>query len=165
MTISVVPIAAEQTDRILALDESHFLDLKSLDIAPAKLTRTIAALANASGGELYVGIDEQTVGGKKTRNWRGFSDPEAANAHLQVFDQLFPLGQYFSYVFLSSPICPGLVLQVCVNKTREITKASNRVVYLRRGAQTYRLLQMTGFVGFDSTREYRRSKRRLSMFQ
>jgi ATP-dependent DNA helicase RecG len=135
MTISVVPIAAEQTDRILALDESHFLDLKSLDIAPAKLTRTIAALANASGGELYVGIDEQTAGDKKTRNWRGFSDPEAANAHLQVFDQLFPLGQYFSYVFLSSPIGPGLVLQVCVNKTREITKASNRVVYLRRGAQ------------------------------
>ena len=47
----------------------------------------------------------------------------------------YSLGQYFSYVLLSSPIRPGLVLQVCVNKTREITKASNRVVYLRRGAQ------------------------------
>lgn len=135
MSISIIPITNEQADRILALDESHFLDLKSLDIAPAKLTRTIAALANASGGELYVGIDEQTTAGKKTRTWRGFSDPEAANAHLQVFDQLFPLGQYFSYAFLATSSDHGLVLQVSVNKTREITRASDGVVYLRRGAQ------------------------------
>ena len=135
MSIAVIPITNEQAGRILTLEESHFLDLKSLDIAPAKLTRTIAALSNASGGELYVGIDEQTVDGVKRRSWRGFSDTEAANAHIQVFDQLFPLGQYFSYVFLSSSIGSGLVLQVSVNKTKEITKASNGIVYLRRGAQ------------------------------
>ena len=135
MSITIVPISDEQARRILALDESHFLDLKSLDIAPAKLTRTISALANASGGELYVGIDERTVDSEKQRFWRGFSDPEAANGHLQVFEQLFPLGQYYSYLFLSSAIGPGLVLQVSINKTRELTKASDGVVYLRRGAQ------------------------------
>jgi len=135
MSVSTIPLIDEQAIRILALEESHFLDLKSLDIAPAKLTRTISALANASGGELYVGIDEEIAGVEKKRSWRGFSDMEAANAHLQVFDRLFPLGQYYSYVFLASPIGPGLVLQVSVNKTREITRASNGVAYLRRGAQ------------------------------
>jgi ATP-dependent DNA helicase RecG len=52
-----------------------------------------------------------------------------------VFDQLFPLGQYYSYVFLNSPIGPGVILQVSINKTREITKASDGIAYLRRGAQ------------------------------
>jgi ATP-dependent DNA helicase RecG len=146
MSISIVPISDEQARRILALDESHFLDLKSLDIAPAKLTRTISALANASGGELYVGIDERTAEDSgKHRFWRGFSDPEAANGHLQVFEQLFPLGQYYSYLFLGLAIGPGLVLQVSINKTRELTKASDGVVYLRRGAQNLPITEQEGF--------------------
>jgi len=69
------------------------------------------------------------------RSWRGFADAEAANGHLQAFEQLFPLGQYFSYTFLASDIGPGLVLQVNVNKTREITRASDGIAYIRRGAQ------------------------------
>jgi ATP-dependent DNA helicase RecG len=135
MPVSTVGITDDQARRILELEENHFLDLKAVDIAPAKLTRTIAALSNASGGELYVGIDEAITSGRKNRSWRGFSDTEEANAHLQVFEQLFPLGQYYSYIFLSSSVGPGLVLQVTINKTREITRASDSVVYLRRGAQ------------------------------
>jgi len=52
-----------------------------------------------------------------------------------LFEQFFPLGQYYSYTFLNSDTHPGLVLQININKTREITKASNNTVYLRRGAQ------------------------------
>ncbi|MGH7871530.1 MAG: ATP-binding protein [Candidatus Binatia bacterium] len=144
MAISIVPIMDDQACSILALEESHFLDLKAIDILPAKLIRTIAALANASGGELYVGIDEEVADGKKIRRWRGFADLESANAHIQVFDQLFPLGQYFSYLFLSSSIGPGLVLQVAINKTREITKASNGTAYLRRGAQNLPITTQEG---------------------
>jgi len=136
MSVTTTPISDDQARRLLAFDEGHFGDLKSIDIAPAKLTRTIAALANASGGELYVGIDEDENTGSKVRSWRGFADPEAANAHLQVFERLFPLGQYYSWSFLSSAIGPGLVLQVSINKSREIARASDNIVYLRRGAQS-----------------------------
>lgn len=135
MSISTVTITPEQGRRILAMDEGHFVDLKAIDITPAKLTRTLSAFANASGGELYVGIDEREDSDGKKRFWRGFRDPEAANAHVQVFEQLFPLGQYYSYTFLASDVGSGLVLQVNVNKTREITKASDQVPYLRRSAQ------------------------------
>jgi hypothetical protein len=135
MPISSISISDGQSQLILEMEESHFLDLKSIDIAPSKLSRTISALSNASGGELYVGIDEVIEHDQKKRYWRGFSDTEAANAHLQVFDRLFPLGQYYSYLFLSSSVGPGLVLQVSVNKTREITKGSDSVAYIRRGAQ------------------------------
>ncbi|MFN0156987.1 MAG: ATP-binding protein [Bacteroidota bacterium] len=135
MDFQILPITEDQANRILQADEGHFLDLKSKQILPSKLTRSISAFSNASGGELYVGIDETENSGKKTRTWIGFEDPEAANAHLQTFEQLFPLGQYYSYIFLHSPKYSGLVLQASINKTREITKASNGTVYLRRGAQ------------------------------
>ena len=135
MKINSDPISASQRDLIINAEESHFLDLKAIDIKPAKLTKTISAFANASGGELYIGIDENTVGDRKIRAWRGFPNQETANAHLQVFEQLFPLGQYYSYSFLSAEGCSGLVLHVNINKTREITRASDRVPYIRRSAQ------------------------------
>ncbi|MEH1927328.1 AlbA family DNA-binding domain-containing protein [Nostoc sp.] len=94
MSIQVEKINREQVSQILLSEESHFLDLKSIDIKPAKLTRSISAFANASGGEVYIGIDETEIDGKNQRTWRGFADQEDANAHLQVFQELFPLGQY-----------------------------------------------------------------------
>lgn len=159
MSIITVKITDEQGRRILAIEEGHFADLKSLDIAPGKLTRAVSAFSNSSGGELYIGIDETEVSGRKIRSWRGFRDTEAANAHLQVFEQLFPLGQYYSYTFLACALGPGIVLQVNINKTREITKASDGIPYIRRGAQSLpvtaqealkRLSLDKGIVSFES---------------
>ncbi|QIR39792.1 ATP-dependent DNA helicase RecG [Tolypothrix sp. PCC 7910] len=136
MPITLEKINDEQLNQILSSQESHFLDLKSIDIKPAKLTRSISAFANASGGEIYIGIDENEIDGVKYRNWRGFTDQEQANAHLQVFQELFPLGQYYNYTFLSCDGYSGLVLQVGIHKTREIVNAlDKRIPYLRLGAQ------------------------------
>jgi ATP-dependent DNA helicase RecG len=133
--MDVAGIQSEQVHRLLGLGEGHFGELKAIDISPAKLTRTISAFSNASGGELYVGIDEQEIDGVKQRSWRGFSNVEAANGHVQCFEQLFPLGTYYDYSFLAADGQSGLVLKVSINKTREMTKASDGIVYLRRGAQ------------------------------
>ena len=134
MAIETSEITAAQRDLILATDEGHFADLKSIDIKPAKLTKAIAAFANADGGELYIGIDEDKT--DQSRTWRGFTDPEAANGHLQAFEDLFPLGSDFDYVFLTVEGEPGLVLQVQVQKTKEIKCASDGTRYVRRGAQS-----------------------------
>lgn len=56
--IETKKITDEQKDGIVNLTENHFYDLKSKNIAPRKLTKTISAFANADGGDLYVGIDE-----------------------------------------------------------------------------------------------------------
>ncbi len=133
MPVEVQAVTAEQVAKILTLQEGHFVDLKAIDIRPGKLTQTIAAFANADGGELYVGIDELVAG--KTRRWRGFDTPEAANGHLQVFEALFPLGQDFDYTFLCADTEPGIVLQVVVRKTADIKRASDGRIYVRRGAQ------------------------------
>jgi ATP-dependent DNA helicase RecG len=133
MTIPVTTISKAERGKILCLAEGHFCDFKSLAIRPAKLTRTIAALSNAEGGEIYVGIDQDNTSGRTT--WAGFGTPEDANGHLQAFETLFPLGEGYSYTFLESSGDPGLVLKIDVGKSRDVKIASDGKVYVRRGAQ------------------------------
>jgi ATP-dependent DNA helicase RecG len=96
--IDVATIGEDQVKRVLAYEEGHFLDLKAIEVKPATLTRTISAFANADGGELFVGIDEDKAA--RSRTWRGFVTQEEANGHLQIFEELFPLAQDFDYEFL-----------------------------------------------------------------
>ena len=137
MSIEVVPITSEQLNQILQKEESHFLDFKAIEVKPAKLCKFISGFANADGGELFIGIDEKILGNTKTRYWRGFDEQESANGHLQIFEQLFPLGDGYSYTFLSSECHPGLVLQVTILKSRGVVEASDRIPYLRRSARTF----------------------------
>ncbi len=133
MPIDVIKITDAQAERILSYQEGHFYELKGLDVRPARLTVTVAAFANADGGELFIGVDEDTT--TKTRTWRGFNDQEAANGHIQIFEDLFPLSRDFQYTFLSSDTRPGFLLKCEVQKTRDIRKSSEGTPYVRRGAQ------------------------------
>lgn len=137
--IQTISITDEQKEKILKLSENHFNDLKSKDIAPASLTKTISAFSNAVGGELYIGIDEVDKNGVEEREWRGFINEEEANGHIQIFEKLFPVGDYYTYTFLSHPTSSGLVLFVSIKKNLHIVKASNESVYKRRSAQNLKL--------------------------
>ncbi|MGH7493100.1 MAG: AlbA family DNA-binding domain-containing protein [bacterium] len=134
MAIDSSTISLEQKKRILHLEEGHFVDLKAIEITPAKLTRHISAFANADGGELYIGIDEDKVTSK--RSWRGFSSFEVANGHIQIFEKLFPLGENFVYTFLTCAHSSGIILQIVIHKTPDIKHASDGKSYVRRGAQS-----------------------------
>ena len=132
MPIDVFTITDKQADQILSLEENHFSDLKGTAVGPAKLTKALSAFANADGGELYIGVDEDKIAG--TRTWNGFPTPEAANGHLQPFEQLFPLGQDFQYEFLKTQGRPGLILKATIAKTLAVKYASDQKAYVRRGA-------------------------------
>jgi ATP-dependent DNA helicase RecG len=113
-------------------EEGHFHDFKSKRISAPKLSRAISAFANADGGELYVGIEDPSLGW----NWDGFDTVESANALLQELERLFPLGNGFSYAFLRASKEKGLVLKIEVEKSGKIVKAADERIYLRRGAQS-----------------------------
>src|SRR5437660_3205443 len=120
MTVSLPTIEVDvaQADKVTQIEEGQFSDVKAVAITPSKLSQTISAFANADGGELYIGIGEQLLGGGvKKREWAGFGDIEAANAHMAVFEQCFPLGKDFQYEFLKYPGRPGVVLHVIVSRT------------------------------------------------
>lgn len=133
MAGDLVPIPREQADKLLQLEEGHFADLKRIEIKPAKFSETVSAFANADGGELFVGIEEDST--KTSRSWRGFPRMEDANAHIQVLVAQFPLGSSYSYEFLACADYPGHVLHVEVSKSANIVQATDGVAYVRNGAQ------------------------------
>ena len=133
--IQTKKITAEDAEKIKNLDEGHFLDLKSKDIRPAKVTETISAFANTSAGELYIGIEENDILTLKDRHWSGFNDVEEANGLLQAIEGLSPLGNHYKAVFYNSDNEQGLVLHLTIYKTNKILYASNKKAYIRRGAQ------------------------------
>jgi hypothetical protein len=79
MPIPVTDVGDEEVEKLLGIEESHFVDLKSKEIAPAKVTRSVSAFANASGGELFIGVEEHIGAEGQERVWRGFGDQEDAN--------------------------------------------------------------------------------------
>lgn len=132
-TISNFELSPEEGTKILGIIEGHFADIKAIEIKPGKLTHSLSAFANAEGGELFVGIDEDKT--NHTRQWRGFTKFEDANGFIQIFEKLFPLGEDCQYSFLRSDVGPGYVLRIEIHKSRDIKAASDHIVYIRRGAQ------------------------------
>jgi len=137
--MQIITITQSEMDKLFAVTEGHFVDFKSKAIAPAKLTRSISAFANSDGGELYVGIDEQSTGGPKS--WNGFDSVESANGLIQAVSSVLPLGQGCRMTFLANEDHHGLVLQIEVLKSRDIIKTTCNDVYVRRGAQNLPLTQ------------------------
>lgn len=133
MVYDIETLSPRAVDLVMATQESYTADLKAIEVQPSKLTRSMSAFCNADGGDLYIGVDEDRSTG--TRTWRGFSNIEAANGHLQAFETAFPLGKGVEYEFLKSEGDPGLVLKVTLPRTPDVRPSSDGRVYVRRGAQ------------------------------
>ncbi|HUB45890.1 MAG TPA: ATP-binding protein [Acetobacteraceae bacterium] len=123
-----------EASRIVRLEESHYLDVKDIDIRPAKLTESASAFANTGGGELFVGISERTEHGRIERAWRGFPTMEAANGHVQAIEAMSPLGNHYEAEFIACAPLAGYVLHITVFKTKDILFASGGAAYVRRNA-------------------------------
>jgi len=133
MSGEVSKISDEQFERVLNYKEGHFGDVKAIEIMPAKMSETVSSFANTDGGELYIGIDEDLQ--THVRSWRGFRRIEDANAHIQILDQISRIGAPYSFQFLEYPKATGYVLYIEIPKASSIIRATNRMPYIRRGAQ------------------------------
>lgn len=137
-------VTPNEAKTFLLLEESHYLDLKSSEIKPSKLSETISAFANASGGEIFVGIAEKKDSGKTHREWIGFQDIEAANSHIQILDNMAPLGNHYRATFITVPTdeqhFPGRVLHLTIAKTREILISTDGFCYIRKNASNIRVI-------------------------
>jgi ATP-dependent DNA helicase RecG len=164
MLFGPAPTALEidegQADLLTQIEEGQYSEVKSAAVSPGRLTHTISAFANTDGGDIYIGINEQLLGGNvKKREWSGLPDAEAANGHLQAFAKIFPLGKDFQYEFLRCANRRGVVLHVQVSRTQEIIKATDGIAYMRIGAQNLpqslpeelkRLEYAKGLISFES---------------
>lgn len=126
-------ISAAEADILLSTPESHFFDVKSKRIQPAKASRTFSAFANADGGEIYIGIEDAGTAGDR---WVGFPNQEEANSLIAVLNDLYPEGEVFSYQFISCDKKNGLLLACDISKNPQIWKDTQGDIYLRRSAQS-----------------------------
>jgi len=149
MNGNVSNITTEQRNWIVKYEEGHLGDVKAIDIQPSRMSETISAFANADSGELWIGIDEESV--TRRRSWRGFQTIEDANAHIEILDQVLQLGQGYSFEFL---------LHLEVAKMRNIIYATSGTAYVRRGAHNQavntdamkrQLERNKGIVSFETT--------------
>ncbi|MBT2514519.1 helix-turn-helix domain-containing protein [Arthrobacter sp. ISL-30] len=104
--MDVTTLTLDQVRILSSTAEDHFQDRKSARIAPAKLTKTMSAFANADGGELLVGIEDDGT-------WAGLAEIEGFNGHLQAMEPLFPYGSEFKYEFFQHPSEQTYVLVSC----------------------------------------------------
>ena len=52
-------ITEGEISRVLKIEENHFNDFKAKDISGNKFSKIVSAFANASGGDIYIGIREE----------------------------------------------------------------------------------------------------------
>ena len=133
MLYNTVLIKEDRISELLNIEENYFNDVKSKAVKPAKLSETVSAFANASGGDIYIGIEENTR--KSCRQWNGFSNIEAANSIVQMLHDLAPLENFYTVTFLRHPVLNTLVLQLSIMKTATIVNATDGIPYVRHNAQ------------------------------
>lgn len=141
MTVQKIP--SDDIPILLGKNESQFFDYKALEASPGSLSKTISAMANTTGGEFFVGIDEILKDAMQIRCWRGFADQEDANGIFAVVEAMGG-NSVCRLSFLSSDELPGLVLHVIVKKTQAIVKATNGFPYARRNAQSLKIDTVEG---------------------
>jgi len=126
-------IHENKIENLINLEENYFNEIKSKEISPSKLSQTISSFANASGGDVYVGIHEDTR--NHLRHWDGFKRIEDANGIAQMLEGLAPLANFYEITFLKHPVLKTYVMQITVAKTAEIIEATDGMVYVRHNAQ------------------------------
>jgi ATP-dependent DNA helicase RecG len=132
MAYEEIIIEEKRIYQLINIEENYFNDIKSKDIKPSKLSESISAFANSSGGDIYIGIEENTR--TKNRLWNGFANIEEANAVVHMLESLSPLTNFYSISFLKHSSLKTYVLDISISKTNDILYATNGIAYIRRNA-------------------------------
>jgi ATP-dependent DNA helicase RecG len=128
-------LTQEDAVSLIEKEESHFFDVKAIEVSGKSLQKSAVAFANSDGGQVLVGIDDAKVGVDPVTRWRGFTDLEKMNAHLQVLFSVEP-SLPIQYEFLACDTLSGYVLNISIEKGSEVHKTSDGTVYQRHGAQS-----------------------------
>lgn len=134
MSFQTLHLTKGDISQIFNIQEDHFNDFKAKGLNGKQFSKAVSAFANASGGEIYVGIREETA--SKVKHWEGFGCPEDANSFIQILEELSTVEKYYDAEFLLHPELKTYVLKATIFKTQSIVKTTDGKVYVRKGAQS-----------------------------
>lgn len=122
----------DEEERILDIKEDHFNDLKSKNIAPSKVQETFVAFANADGGNLWIGVEDEKYNGKRLN---GFSSKEEANDIIHTILELTnPTVDNVDIEFVDFSD-EGFILHLNIPKSPKVHYCSNGDCFLRINAR------------------------------
>lgn len=134
MSYNKETIPEEQVMQLFTIEENHYNDFKAKNISGKQFSKIISAFANASGGDVYIGIREENV--TKLKHWEGFENIEDANSFIQIIESLIAIENYYDLEFLQHPTLMTYVLKLTIFKTQSIIKTTDKKIYVRKGAQS-----------------------------
>lgn len=133
--MQVLTIPPEDAVNLSAKEEDHFYDRKAVAISGAKLQKVAVAFANADGGEVYVGIADDSDEPNPSKRWKGASLIEDYNQHIQALTEIQPAIP-MEISFLKNSGSDGYVLRIQIEKSQSVHRTSDGTVYERKGAQS-----------------------------
>lgn len=134
MSYHVEVLSEEKLLQLFEIEENHFNDFRAKDITGKKFSKIVSAFANASGGDVYVGIREEND--TKIKHWEGFSNIEEANSFIQIMESLPTVEKYYELEFLKHPTLATYVLRITIFKTQSVVRTTDGKVFVRKGAQS-----------------------------
>lgn len=134
--MNVITINGKEEAILLAKEEDHFLDFKSVRITPASIQKHFVAFANTDGGELYIGIEDKKAKGDRII---GFKNQEEANSLIQLLlTDTKPSIEGVEIEFIRFGI-RGYVLHVTVPKSPQVHYTSANECYIRLNASSNKI--------------------------
>ncbi|MDF3130764.1 ATP-binding protein [Kiritimatiellaeota bacterium B1221] len=129
--METIQIDHDEVNRLLNLREDHFNDVKSARIAPAKLQQTFVAFANSDGGDLYVGIEDESEPGERVV---GFQKQEDANGVITtLLEETKPAVENVLVEFLEVEN-KGFILHLGIPKSPKVHYTASDECYIRINA-------------------------------
>lgn len=114
--------------KLINKEEDHFFDFKGKQILPSKLQESFVALANADGGDLYIGIEDKKFQGNRLQP---FAQKEDANNILTVLmEQTNPSVENVEIEFLQAPN-GGHILHLSIPKSPKVHYTGSGDCFIR----------------------------------
>ena len=122
----------DEYEKLIDITEDHFNDLKSKEIKPSKLQETFVAFANADGGEIWVGVEDNKYQGERIN---GFYTKEDANDILHtILEKTDPAVENVDVEFIDFHN-KGFILHLNIPKSSKVHYTSNGECFLRINAR------------------------------
>ncbi len=120
---------------LCSMQEGHSFDRKAYEIQPKKIQKIAVAFANSDGGEIVIGIADDSDEAIPEKRWKGALRIEDYNSHIQALTEVIPtLDMKIS--FLTCKILTGYVLHIIIEKSSSVHQTSDKTVYQRVSAQS-----------------------------
>lgn len=139
---SVKKVGNVEVDDLCTRQEDDFFDRKSIRIKPTNIQDVAVAFANAEGGTIVVGIedDDATKYPNLNDRWKGAEHVEDYNPIIANLTSLNPSIDYVhQFLYWEGGYSQTYILKLTIRKSQKVHETAKGEVLLRRGAQSLTL--------------------------